>query len=31
MVIDEIFAWNSKAAVQAALNGWGAFGAVVLA
>ncbi len=30
MVIDEIFAWNNKTLVQAALNGWGAFGAVVL-
>jgi hypothetical protein len=30
MVIDEIFAWNNKTVVQSALNGWGAFGAVIL-
>ena len=29
-VVDEIFLWNNKPGIQAALNGWGAFGAVVL-
>jgi hypothetical protein len=29
-VIDEIFLWNNKPYIQTALNGWGAFGAVVL-